>query len=234
MVDPQRLANVFSEFARTLLPDYDLTETLYRLCDAAVELLPISGAGVMLRDARGSLRVVFASDSTVEQLERAQADVPNAPCTSAQRHGAVVAVHDLAADTTFPEFAAAATDLGMAAIFAFPMQTRHEVIGVVDLYRQVPGPLAAQDAAAAQSLADAATALIINARSYAGATELNRQLQHALDSRIVIEQAKGIVSEQLGLSQEKSFDRIRTHARSNRTRISEVVDAIVEGRLHLE
>ena len=231
-MDQQRLADAFSTFARTLVTDHDLHETLYELCDAAISLLPVKGAGVMLRDSAGNLSFALASDGATEQLERVQAR-DGGPCSTAREKGAPVIVADVGTISRFPSFVQTARSCGLNAMFAFPLQTRHEVIGVLDLYRDQPGTLPGEDLAAAQTLADVATAVIVNARSFQGATELNRQLQHALNSRILIEQAKGIVGEQLGLTPEKAFERIRMHARRNRTRITDVVQGIVEGRVEL-
>jgi GAF domain-containing protein len=142
-----------------------------------------------------------------------------------------VVVPDLAAAAArWPGFAAATLAAGFTAVHAMPMRRRAEVIGALTLFRTEPGELAKVDARVAQAMADIATIGISQARAVRHQEELAGQLQHALNSRVVIEQAKGVLAERLGLGMAAAFDALRTYARSHNTRVSELALSVVAGQ----
>jgi GAF domain-containing protein len=234
MVDQQRLAQTLLQFTANLVTHYEVADILDQLCDRAVEILPVSGAGVMLEDRQGHLRFVSASDETVRSIESLQIELNEGPCLHAYRTGEQVVVTDLEHSDRFPRFTPLALQKGLRAVYSFPMKVGDEHIGAVNLYREEPGRFDDDDAAAGQVLADVATTYIMNARLIERSTQLNEQLQHALNSRVVIEQAKGKLSEQLGVDPPEAFARMRGYARNRGLKLLSVAEEIVSGSLRLE
>ncbi|PPK97937.1 diguanylate cyclase (GGDEF)-like protein [Kineococcus xinjiangensis] len=180
-MNQQRLTAVLAEFARTLVTDYPVQAILEHLVRRVVEVLPVSGAGVMLTEGRG-LRFAAASDDVLLRIESLQDEVGEGPCLEACRTGQPVLVPDLAADERFPRFAPAALEAGMAAVFTFPLRWQSGQIGALDLYSDVPYELSGAEFGAAQILADVAAAYVVNARSRdelsASAAEMEHRSLH--------------------------------------------------------
>lgn len=234
MVDHERLTAVLMDFSRRLVGEYEVADILFLLCDRIGEVLPVSGAGVMLSDAQGDLRFVAASDETVREIEALQMELGEGPCLSAFQTGDRVVVTDLALDDTFPRFGPRAIKQGLRAVYSFPMRLRDRAIGALNLYRPDAGSFMKADAAVGQTLADIATASILNARTAEESQRLTQQLQRALDSRIVIEQAKGKLSEQWEVDVSEAFTRMRRYARGRGLKLHEVAQQVVAGELRLE
>jgi GAF domain-containing protein len=233
MVDHERLARLLRDFARTLVSSYQVTDILYALCDSVVELLPVSGAGVMLEDAE-VLRFVAASDEVVREIETLQIELGEGPCLRAFTTGDQVVVPDLRTDDSFPRFAPRALAAGMRGVYSFPMHVQHARVGALNFYSHDATRFDDADLEAGQVLADVATSYIVNARTLERSTKLSEQLRGALESRVLIEQAKGKLSAQLGLDVEEAFAVMRQHARLNGLKLRQVATDLVEDRLHLE
>lgn len=223
------------DFARNLVTDYDIEEMLDTLCREALMILGVSGAGVMLTDARGDLRFVAASDDTVREIEALQIEMGEGPCLRAYETGEAVVEPDLDEHSRFPQFAPRAVKAGLRGVYSFPMSTGSldEQVGALNLYTAEPGRFDEAARRTGQVLAHVATTYILNARAFARSQRLTSQLQHALDTRVVVEQAKGKVSEQLGVEVPEAFERMRQYARSNRMKVHDVARRIIEDRLRL-
>lgn len=227
-----KLVKTLVELADNLVADFDVVELFSRLTDRCVEVLDVSAAGIMLAGPDGDLRVMASSSETMRLLELFELQAREGPCLDCFRTGQVVAENDLeAADARWPRFAAEARDAGFASVHALPMRLRHSIIGALNLFHETPGQMSQADTDAAQALADIATIAILQHRAAREAQILNEQLNHALNSRIVIEQAKGIVSERQTLDMDASFRLLRNHARNHNLRLADLAASIVAGGL---
>ncbi len=223
------MVEALAQAARTLATDYDITEMLNKLCDDVCAVLGVDGAGVMLEDERGHLRFAAASDQTLERIETLQIELDEGPCLSAYEAGEMVIVTDLEEPDWFPKFGPPALEAGMRSVFSFPMRVGDEKVGALNLYRRQAGVFEEEDAEAGQILADVATVSILNARQFEQSTRLNEQLQHALNSRIIIEQAKGKLSEQFDIDVDDAFERLRSYARRRGVKLHETAQQVVDG-----
>lgn len=229
-VDHAELMQGMAEFAAALVDgDYDVTEMLFQLSDQSLAVLGIDGAGVSLRNADGDLEVVTATDGRASRMQHAQARAQDGPCVHAHRSGEVVTVADLATDTRWPDLRETATVVGYRATAAVPMPVTGETIGTLDLYADRPGRWDGV-IEAATLLADMAAGYVLMARTLQDERTRAAQLQHALDSRVVVEQAKGMLAARHGLGVDEAFERLRRHARSHRRRVVEVAEEVVAGR----
>jgi transcriptional regulator with GAF, ATPase, and Fis domain len=226
----RQLINVFVELADTLVDDFDLIDFLHRLTVRCVELLGVSAAGVLLSDQRGALRVVAASTEQTRLLELLQMQTDEGPCPECFHTGRPVTVTDLpAAASRWPRFVAAAGQIGFTSVHALPMRLRTTVIGALNLFHTHPGALSAETVQLGQALADVATIGLLQARAINHRDILAEQLQTALNHRVIIEQAKGVIAERRQLDMEQSFTVLRTAARGTNRRLSELSRAVVEG-----
>jgi GAF domain-containing protein len=233
MADQSALKRAFADYARTIAGRYDIGDVLYRLTDQVTEVLGVDGAGVSLRDADATLQFVTASDETITRAERAQVEAQEGACHDAFASGQVVTVADLTAEQRWPTFRRRALDVGLRAVAGIPLRVEDQRIGALDVYSRTPREWPADDVADAQLLADMASGYIVNATRLTERERRAAQLQHALDSRVVIEQAKGIVAERHQIDPATAFHRLRVHARGHQARIHDVARAVVEGRLRL-
>jgi GAF domain-containing protein len=226
------LVGAFVQLADTLVDDYDVPEVLHQLAAHCVDLLNVSAAGLMLSDQRGSLQLVASSNERTRVLELFQIQTDEGPCVDSFETGVVVAVADLSAATErWPVFTPRALEQGFSAVHAVPMRLRGEVIGSLNLFNQRSGGLSAEDAKVARALADIATIGILQERTIRHGEVLTEQLQGALNSRITIEQAKGLLAHAGGLDMEQAFQALRRYARSQHARMSETAHALASGRL---
>ncbi|MFF1699698.1 ANTAR domain-containing protein [Streptomyces sp. NPDC058257] len=223
------LAKTFVELADTLVADFDLIDFLRLLTDRCVGMLGVSAAGVLLADRDGALRVMAASDEQVRLLELFQLQNDEGPCLDCFRTGTPVTVPDLRTQSArWPRFTAQAQLHGFGAVQALPMRLRDEVVGALNLFRAAPGPFDPVGTPIAQALADVATISLLQQRSTHRATALNEQLQTALNSRVLIEQAKGKLAERHNMDMEQAFIALRRYARAHNRRLSDVARAFVE------
>ena len=226
----QQLAEAFVEMADTLVDDFDLMDFLHLLTDRCVGLLDVSAAGLLLTDQRGALRVVAASTEQTRLLELFQLQTDQGPCVDCFRTGRPVAVADLSAATDrWPRFVAEARQTGFAAMHALPMRLRTDVIGALNLFSTQPGGLGEHPVRLGQALADIATIGLMQARAISRRDTLAEQLQTALNSRIVIEQAKGVIAERRHIDMDWSFTMLRNTAPTNNRRLSDLARAVVDG-----
>lgn len=228
----RRVRETFVELADTLVDDYDVIGFLDLLARRVVELLEIAACGVVLVDHHGTLNLVAASSEETRLLELSQLQNSEGPCLDAYRTGAPVSVEDLAADDDrWPRFAPVARMHGFAAVHALPMRLRETVIGAMNLFGTRPGRLAADSLALGQAMADVATIGILHERTARQHEIVAGQLQAALDSRILVEQAKGVVAERLGISMDDAFALLRDRARSTSRKLRDVAAEVVSGEV---
>ena len=224
-----QLADVFVEMADTLVDDFDVIDFLHGLTERCVELLGVSAAGLLLTDQRGALKVVAASSERTRLLELFQLQADQGPCLDCFRTGQPVSVPDLPSAGRWPRFTAAAAEVGFAAVHAMPMRLRSDVIGALNLFDATPGALDEAKLRIGQALADVATIGLLQNRAIRARDAVTEQLQTALNSRILIEQAKGILAERLHVDVAEAFAVLRNGARRNNRRLSELAQAVVDG-----
>ena len=229
-MDGQLLAGTFVELTDTMVADFDVIDFLHVLTDRSVQLLDVSAAGLLLADPRGELRVVAASSEAARLLELFQLQNDQGPCLDCFRAGRPVAAADLTAEAgRWPRFAAAARQGGFAAVQALPLRLRDQVIGALNLFRADPGAFDPADLRIGQALADVATISLLHERSMRHSDALNEQLQTALNSRVIIEQAKGKLAERLGIDMGQAFTLLRDYVRAHNLRLADVAHAFVDG-----
>ena len=223
-----RLAARFVALADTLVDDFDVAEVLDDLMGTCIDLLDVDAAGLLLTDTRGSLQRVSSSNESAQVLELLQLETREGPCVDAVRQSKQIVVADIAVEgAQWPAFSAAATAAGFAAVYAFPMRLRDATVGGLNLFSKVNTSLDSEDRMIAQALADVATIGILQQRSLHRSTLLAENLQRALNTRIVIEQAKGVLAEHGGVPMEKTFALLRAYARKNRVKLSDVAHSVV-------
>jgi GAF domain-containing protein len=226
------LARTFVELADTLVADFDVVELLTVLTDGCVDVLDVGAAGLMLAAPEGDLRVMASSSEAMRVLELFELQSQEGPCLDCYRTGQPVVNQDLATvNGRWPRFAAEALAAGFHSVHALPMRLRGTVIGALNLFHIEPGEMRQADVAAAQAMADVATIGVLQHRAALEAQVLNEQLNHALNSRIVIEQAKGIIAERESLNMEQAFSTLRNHARSHNLRLVDVAGDVIGGTL---
>ena len=226
------LAHAFVQLADTLVSDFDVADLLQGLVERSVQLLDADAAGLVLSDHSGTLQVMASSAESARQLELFQLQVNEGPCVDCFHGGKQLAEPDLqAAASSWPRFVPVAREAGFAAVHAFPLRLRGEVIGALNLFSHAPISLSEDDQQVAQALADVATIAILSERALHDREVLVAQLEGALNSRVVIEQAKGVLAEAVGLDVDAAFAQLRQTARRSRRRLVEVAADLVDGRL---
>jgi len=228
MIAVDRLAEVFVEVADTLVDDFDVIEFLESLTRHTAEVSHTSQAGLLLTDPHGQLQYMASSDTSVELLELFQLQYQEGPCLDCFHTGAAVVNSDLhQAGERWPRFAPRAVEAGFQAVHAFPLRHRQKVIGALNLFGTGTGHLEPTDVRIIQCLADIATIGLLQERTIRSAEILTEQLQSALNSRITIEQAKGVLARTHGIGVDAAFDLMRSYARVNQHRISDVAHEVV-------
>lgn len=229
MPDGQQLARVFVELADTLVADFDVIDFLHLLTERCVDLLEADSAGILLTDQQDRLRLVAASTEQTRLLELFQLQSAQGPCLDCFTTGLPVVSTDLAADIQrWPIFAAAARRSGFAAVHALPMRLRDQVIGTLNLFSTTTGTLTQDTTALAQAFADVATIGILSERAAREKHVLSQQLQIALNTRVIIEQAKGMLAERRGLTMDQAFNALRAYARNSNRKLADVALAVID------
>jgi GAF domain-containing protein len=223
------LVDVFVEMADTLVDDFDVIDFLHLMTERCVQLLGVSAAGLLLTSGQGTLQVVAASSERTRLLELFQLQTDQGPCVDCFHTGQPVSVADLPSAGRWPRFTAAAAEVGFAAVHAVPMRLRSEVIGALNFFDSQPGALGPEKLRIGQALADVATIGLLQQRAIRQRDVLTEQLQSALNSRVLIEQAKGVLAERLHLDVADAFILLRSGARSHNRRLSELAQSIVDG-----
>ncbi len=225
----QRLAATFVEVADTLIDEFDLVEFLHLVADRTATLVGAASAGLLLADERGRLEFMAASDENAKLLELFQLQNSEGPCLEAFRTGQPVVNVDLgSAADRWPLFAPRATAAGFASVHAFPLRLRRQVIGALNVFgTPTGGGFDEADVPIVQALADIATIGLLQERTIRHGEILTEQLQGALNSRIIIEQAKGAVAQAHGIDVDEAFVMIRAFARRHNRRLTDLAQAIV-------
>jgi GAF domain-containing protein len=226
------LARTLVELADTLVDDFDVVELLTLLTDRCVDVLDVTAAGLMLVAPEGDLRVIASSSEAMRVLELFELQSQEGPCLDCYHTGQPVVNQNLATvNGRWPQFAAEALEAGFHSVHALPMRLRGSVMGALSLFRADPGDMNQADVDMAQAFADVATITILQHRAALEAQVINEHLNHALNTRIVIEQAKGMVAQREGLNMEQAFSTLRNYARSHSRHLADVAHDVIAGTL---
>jgi transcriptional regulator with GAF, ATPase, and Fis domain len=230
----QRLLETFVKLADTLIDEYDVVDLLQFLVDTCRDVLDTTAAGILLADARGELEVVASTSEASRLVEMMQLSAEQGPCIESFRSGRRVSVPDIeASKEEWWQFRGSALAQGFRSMDALPLRLRDATIGTLNLFRSTPGAAPEESILAAQAFADVATIGILHERTLRESSILSEQLQAALNSRIVIEQAKGVVSHTRGVSIDEAFTLMREYARSHSIGLSVVAARLVDRSLRL-
>ena len=222
----------FVEMADTLVDDYDVVDLLTGLANRCVSLLGVSAAGVMLASPAGRLGLAASSSEAMRLLELFELQAQEGPCLDAFRTGERVEHENLDAGSgRWPSFSAAAIEAGFQSALALPLRLREVTLGALNLLRTTRTPVDEADVIVARAFADLAALSILQHRASEEAQRLNEQLSAALTSRVVIEQAKGVISERSSTDLAEAFTRMRNYARNHNRRLTDVAQAAVDGTL---
>jgi GAF domain-containing protein len=215
--------------ADTLVDDFDVMDFLHLLTVRSVTLVGVAAAGLLLADEQGRLQVVAASSERTRLLELFQLQSDQGPCVDCFHSGQPVSVTDLPNAGRWPDFTAAAAEAGFAAVHAVPMRLRTETIGALNFFSTLPEAIEESRLRLGQALADVATVGLLQQRAIHRRDALTEQLQTALNSRVLIEQAKGVLAERLGMGVDDAFNVLHGAARGQNRQLSELALAIVDG-----
>jgi GAF domain-containing protein len=221
------LLDVLTRFAQTLAHRYDVADVLYALTDHSVEVLDATAAGVSVGADDDTLQFVSANSEIAATLEHVQQQAREGPCHQAYSTGEEVVVNDITEHGEWPIYRDKAAELGLHSVIGIPLSVPERRLGALNIYDRTRRAWTDTDIAHARVLANIATSYVLHASHLDEARRINEQLQRALDSRIVIEQAKGILAGEYGISVEASFTTLRHHARSNDATLRSVAEAVV-------
>lgn len=229
-----KIAETFVTLADTMVQSYDVIEYLDLLAERCVELLPTDEAGIMLADQRGNLQAVASSSERTRVIELYELQSEEGPCLDAFRTGDPVFSADLRQDDArWPRFVPRAVSDGFGSVFSWPLRVRTEVIGALNLFGNEPATFSGMDRALAGALANIATIGLLQQRAIEASRETAEQLQIALSSRVLIEQAKGVIAERHDLSIDEAFARLRRAARDHRRTLTSYAAAVVNDQLDI-
>ena len=220
------LAEVFVTLADTLVDDFDVVELMGRLTHACVELLGAEAAGLMIVDLRGSVQVIASSSEQMHLLEVLQVQSDEGPCRDCVQSGAILTADLAEAQERWPRFATLASTAGFTASQALPLRLRAETLGALNLLFRGAPPLSGAELRIAQALADVATIGVLQQRAVHRGAVVAEQLQRALNSRVVIEQAKGMLAQHLGQDMEAAFTVLRAYSRNHNVRLTDLASAL--------
>jgi GAF domain-containing protein len=227
-VSRARLAEVFVELADTLVDEFDLIEFLHVVTTRTAELVDVSAVGLLLADRSGQLHVMAASDEATRLLELFQLQHSEGPCLDAFLTHAPIVNTDLShATDRWPLFAPRAADIGFRSVHAIPLRLRQQVIGALNLFGTTTGTLTDGDIQVVQALADIATIGLLQERAIRRAEVLAEQLQGALNTRIIIEQAKGALARIHSIGVDEAFAKLRTYARNHNYKLSDLAHTVI-------
>lgn len=228
MSTEQRLTEVFVELADTLVDEFDALDFLSTLTERSVELLHADAAGVILSDLRGSLHVVASTSDQAQVLELFELQNDEGPCLDCFNSGRAVANVAIAeARSRWPRFSAAATEVGYSSAHAIPLRLRDSVVGAMNLFCVSASRLSEEDVALGQALADIATIGLLQERAVRQSGLIAEQLQTALNSRILVEQAKGVLLASAGIDVDQAFQLMRDYSRRNHQPVKTVAQGVI-------
>ena len=223
------VSRAFVSLAGALAAGDDVVELLTLLTGQCARLLDVASAGLLLADERGVLHVLAASSERTRELEVFQLQREEGPCRDSYLEGAAISVPDLAAETErWPQFAPHALAAGFASVHALPMRLRETKLGTLGLFGTTVGELNAEDLSLGQALADVASVAVVQDRTSNDSAAINAQLQSALTSRVVLEQAKGVLAQQGALEMHEAFLVLRRYARDHNLRLTDLATAVVQ------
>jgi hypothetical protein len=229
----RQVTEAFVFLASSLAKGFDVVDLLSSLTADCAGLLDVSSAGLLLSDRQGVLHLVAASSDETRNLELFQLQREQGPCLDCFHQGAPVTVENLVAEAArWPQFAEAALAAGFRSVHALPMRLREKTLGTLGLFGTTLGALNPEDLTLGQALADVASVAIVQDRAASDQETVNKQLQGALHSRVVIEQAKGILAEHGGIDMNEAFATLRGYSRDNNLRLNGVATSLVERVLH--
>ena len=230
----ERLVETFTELADTLVVGYDVVDLLQTLVERCADLLEVDAAAILLADDLGELEVVASTSEASRLVEFLQVGAQAGPCIESYLTARVISVPDISqSPAAWILFREGAIELGFAAAYSIPLRLRETTIGALNLLRASVGELRREDIRAAQALADVATIGILHERTLRESAQIRDQLANALNSRIIIEQAKGVIAHTHDTTVDDAFNVLRGYARSNRRGLSEVAADVVARRLTL-
>ena len=228
MISIEKLATVFVDMTDTLVDDFDAIDFLNTLTEHAAAISGADAVGLMLADQRGHLQYLASSNDTGKLLELLQLQVEEGPCIDCYTSGHPIVNADLSTATDrWPLFAPKALAAGFQSVHAFPMRLRENVIGALNLFGRPLTDFSPDETRIVQALADIATIAILQERNVVRAETLTEQLQGALNSRIVIEQAKGALAQLEGTTTTEAFESLRARARDSRRRLTDVAAEVL-------
>jgi GAF domain-containing protein len=227
---PTPLNDAIRTFAREIDRPFDLHALLQGLVEHSRDVLDGVGAGILLQDQHGALHFAAATGDDVVRIERQQDLIEDGACHEAFTSDRIVAVSDLAVENRWPEYTARAVELGLGSVLGIPMRAGGQRLGVLNVYRDRPGPWSPEDLECGEVLATMGAVYLLNEATLRASTTLADQLQHALDARVAIEQARGFVAAERGVSLDEAFELLRTRARAEDRRLVEVAREILEHR----
>ena len=226
------LTHTFVTLADTLVDTYDVIDFLQILAERSVALLDVSAAGIMLGDINGQLRHAACSSEQMRLVELFELQIEEGPCFDAYAGTRAIRCDSPEdARRRWPRFAPNAVDAGFLAMSAVPMRLRTNVVGALNLFSSTPRSLNDGDLRLAQAMADIATIGILQERVIRDGRTLTSHLEVALDSRVVIEQAKGIIAERNKITVDDAFALLRAFARNHNRLLSETASQVVDGTL---
>lgn len=231
----REVTEAFVSLVNSLVDDVDVIDLLTGLTTDCARLLDITSAGLLLADARGTLHVVAASSEATRNLDLFQLQRDQGPCLDCYRTGTAVGVADLGADAArWPLFVDAALGAGIRSVHAVPMRLQSTVLGALGLFGDSVGAMRDDDLALAQALAHVASVAIVQGRVAQDAATVTVQLQTALTSRVLLEQAKGSIAQRGNLTMDLAFAALRNYARDRNERLADVSSAVVARTLSAE
>lgn len=230
----ERVSAAFVRITNTLVADFDVLALLHALVEASVDLLDAAAAGLLLADPHGELQVLASTSERSQLVEILQLQAGTGPCVECYRSGKLVVVEDIRSlSEQWPEFREAALSQGFRSVHAVPMRVQGRTIGAMGLFGEHSGALSPEDIAIGQALADVATISILQERTIRESAVVNEQLQRALNSRVLIEQAKGVIAHTAGVDMEEAFGRLRTFARANNKSLHDTAARVIDRTLTL-
>jgi GAF domain-containing protein len=232
MTRESSVVQVLVELADTLVDDFDVVDMLTRLTDRCVTVLEVSAAGVMLASPADDLRLAASSSEAMRVLELFELQTQEGPCLDAFHTGKRIGHEDLQAGSgRWPRFSRAALDAGFQSVFALPLRLRERTVGALNLFSFERNPIDEQDVLVVQAFADLAAISVVQHRAATETQLVNEQLAQALTSRILIEQAKGVIFERAGVDMAEAFERLRKYARDHNLHLTTVAQSAIDGTL---
>ena len=228
-IHPQALSASVEGLASVAADPTSLEEGLGRVIEATRQLFAVSGAGLMMVDADGALRYVVATDPAGAALEAAQEEIGEGPCVDAFVLSREVRVDDLATDGRYPRLAERVVPRGVHAVLGVPTRVGGTPIGSLNVYRDAAYAWDESDAAAIGAYNGVVESLLVSAVAARKSGELAAQLQNALDRRVLIERAVGVLMGRHGVDAVAAFNALRSQARDGRRAVVDLAADVLEG-----